>query len=62
MQAVPAGSCATYFSYRETYLALLENSKIHIELWNANIFTLVPGFVAEINEELRRRGRSPIAE
>ena len=52
----------TYVSYREPLLANLEVSDFNLAIWNTNNSTLVPGFVAEINEELRRRGRIPISE
>jgi hypothetical protein len=44
----------TYSSYRETLLLTLAGSRL--AAWNASKSYLVPGFVAEIDEELGRRG------
>jgi len=47
----------SYLSYRETFLQFLINSDFHLGLWKDNKNYFVPGFVAEINDELRKRGR-----
>jgi hypothetical protein len=44
----------TYSSYRETLLLTLAGSRL--AAWNASKSYRVPGFVAEIDEELGRRG------
>lgn len=53
---------ATYLSYREPFLQLLEDSDFYLSMWKADTQWLVPGFVAEINEELTRRGRLTVSE
>lgn len=52
----------SYLSYRETLLRFLVNSDFHLDVWMANNSYFVPGFVAEINDELRERGRLPITK
>ena len=47
----------SYLSYRETFLQYLINSDFHLKLWKENEDYFVPGFVAEINVELRKHGR-----
>lgn len=49
----------SYLSYRETLLRLLVRSDFALDIWKDNSSYLVPGFVAEINGELVRRGRMP---
>jgi hypothetical protein len=49
----------TYLSYRETFIRYLIQSDFHLGIWNANKPYLVPGFVAEIDQELRTRDRLP---
>lgn len=52
----------SYLSYRETFLQFLINSDFHLGLWKDNEDYFVPGFVAEINDELRIRGRLNASE
>jgi hypothetical protein len=52
----------SYLSYRETFLRLLVRSDFALQVWEENNPYLVPGFVAEINGELVRRGRVPPPE
>ena len=47
----------SYLSYRETFLQFLINSDYHLKLWKEKRNYFVPGFVAEIDEELGKRGR-----
>lgn len=47
----------TYRSYRENLLLTLEGSTFSRESWDDFKYSLVPGFVAEIDDELARRRR-----
>jgi hypothetical protein len=49
----------TYLSYRHTFLRLLTESDFYLELWQQSQSVLVPGFLAEINGELKKAGRLP---
>ena len=44
----------TYLSYRDTFLRLLLQSDFYLGLWQQSQSVLVPGFLAEINAELKR--------
>lgn len=52
----------TYLSYRESYINFLVQSDFALAIFESGRNTFVPGFVAEIEEELAKRGRISISE
>ena len=52
----------TYFSYRDNFINTLVRSDYALSAFDAGRDVLIPGFIAEIDEQLEKRGRIPRQE